>query len=55
MLVNRALKPSEIVEQDRGPSYFLDGCAYVEAASREVKMPSLFDAVKIEDLGNGNL
>jgi hypothetical protein len=35
----------EGVELNAG--YFLDGCAYVEAAAREINMPSLFD---LEDL-----
>jgi hypothetical protein len=30
------------------PSYFLDGCMYAEAASREVKMPTLFDTMEVE-------
>lgn len=28
------------------PTYFLDGCAYVEAAAREVKMPTMFDCLE---------
>ena len=31
------------------PSYFLDGCMYVEAAAREVKMPSMFDCLETEE------
>ena len=30
-------------------SYFLDGCMYVEAAAREVKMPSMFDCLETLD------
>lgn len=30
------------------PNYFADGCLYVEAASREVAMPTLFDIVEAE-------
>ncbi|KEZ78339.1 DNA methyltransferase [Salinisphaera hydrothermalis] len=29
--------------------YFLDGCAYVESAARQVSMPSLFDAIENEE------
>jgi DNA modification methylase len=29
-------------------NYFLDGCAYVEAAAREIAMPSLFDVIEAE-------
>lgn len=40
----RALKlRREGVASELNPAYFLDGCAYVEAAAREMAMPSLFD------------
>ncbi|WP_208179979.1 hypothetical protein [Sinorhizobium medicae] len=28
------------------PAYFFDGCKYVEAAAREMAMPSLFDLLE---------
>jgi hypothetical protein len=31
------------------PSYFLDGCSYVEMAARELRTPSMFDALDAPD------
>lgn len=45
----RALKQRRKgVACELNPAYFLDGCAYVEAAAREMSMPSLFDIMSGE-------
>ncbi len=43
----RALKLGrKAVGIELNPRYFLDGCAYVEAVSRELATPSLFDFLR---------
>lgn len=40
------LKGRKALGIELNPRYFLDGCSYVEAAARDVKMPGLFDILE---------
>ena len=36
------------IAAELNPGYFLDGCAYLQAAERDISMPTLFDALAAE-------
>ena len=49
MLVASELPFHQVIGIELNPAYFADGAAYVEAAARELSMPSLFDLMGVEN------